>query len=204
MKTGRPLTFKTPSLGPELTDEDVYDAMGRLPGYLDITTEDFRALYRLAFGHAIERLVGGLRARDLMRPVSEALTPELTLERAASLMAEQRLKSSPVVDASGLVVGVLSETDVLRRLGAATFLELMTQPPDRRADRDQVLRSASVAEVMTSPAVTVVEEADYEGILRAFRSHSGRRMPVVEGEGRLVGILARKDFLAACPLGFGG
>jgi CBS domain-containing membrane protein len=204
VKSDHPLDEQAPSLGPELTDEDVYDAMGRLPGYLDITTEDFRALYRLAFGHAIDRLVGGLRARDLMRPVSEAMRPELTLERAASLMVGQRLKSSPVVDAEGVVVGVLSETDVLRRLGAMTFLELMTQPSDRRADRDQLLRGASVGEVMTSPAVTVAEEADYKDILRAFRSHNGRRMPVVDGNGRLVGVLARKDFLAACPLGLGG
>jgi len=200
----RPPHEKLPELGPELTDDDVYDAMGRLPGYLDITTEDFRALYRLAFGHALERLVGGLRARDLMRPVSEAPGPDLTLDRAAALMAGQRLKSSPVVDAEGGVVGVISETDVLRHLGAATFLELVTQPPERQADRDRLLGSASVGDVMTSPAVTVAEGADYETILQAFRSHTGRRMPVVDGRNRLVGVLARKDFLAACPLGLGG
>jgi CBS-domain-containing membrane protein len=189
--------------GPELTDEDVYDAMGRLPGYLDITTEDFRALYRLAFGHALERLVGGLRARDLMRPTSEALRPDLTLEGAARLMAARGLKSSPVTDAAGLVTGVLSETDVLRRLGAATFLELLTQPPGLRAQREAMMRSASVGEVMTRPAVTVAQGADYRTILGAFRSHGGRRMPVVDDAGRLVGMLARKDFLAACPLGPG-
>ncbi len=41
---------------PELTDEDIIDAMQHIPGYLDISTEDFRIIYHLAWHHAIERL----------------------------------------------------------------------------------------------------------------------------------------------------
>ncbi len=41
---------------PELTDEDIIDAMGHIPGYLDITTEDFRIIYHLAWHHAMVRL----------------------------------------------------------------------------------------------------------------------------------------------------
>ena len=44
----------------ELTDEDVLDAMRQIPGYLDISTEDFRAIYRrhLAHTHALGRMRG--------------------------------------------------------------------------------------------------------------------------------------------------
>ncbi len=41
---------------PELSDEDILDAMQHIPGYIDITTEDFRLIYHLAWHHAIERL----------------------------------------------------------------------------------------------------------------------------------------------------
>ncbi len=41
---------------PELTDEDILDAMQHIPGYLDISTEDFRIVYHLAWHHAVERL----------------------------------------------------------------------------------------------------------------------------------------------------
>lgn len=41
---------------PELTDEDILDAMQHVPGYLDISTEDFRVIYHLAWRHAVERL----------------------------------------------------------------------------------------------------------------------------------------------------
>jgi len=78
-------------LAPELTDDDVYDAMGRLPRYLDITTNDFRALYRLAFAHAVERLVGGLSAKTLMRAELQTLLPEFTLGHAAQVMVRHGL-----------------------------------------------------------------------------------------------------------------
>lgn len=43
---------------PELSDEDILDAMQQIPGYLDISTEDFRVIYHLAWRHAVERLRG--------------------------------------------------------------------------------------------------------------------------------------------------
>lgn len=41
---------------PELSDEDILDAMDHIPGYLDISTEDFRVIYHLAWRHAVARL----------------------------------------------------------------------------------------------------------------------------------------------------
>jgi CBS-domain-containing membrane protein len=186
---------------PVLTDADILDAMSRLPGYLDITTEDFRALYRLAYEHAVERLMGSLRARDLMQHAHAGIVPEMSLRRTAELMAARRWKSAPVTDGQGVVVGVLSETDILRQLGAKTFLELVTQAPDRRGDLDRLLDQTRVGDAMTAPAVTVGADAGFGTILGAFRSHRGRRMPVVDAPGRLLGVLARKDFLEACPYG---
>ena len=43
---------------PELSDEDILDAMQHIPGYLDISTEDFRIIYHLAWRHAVARLKG--------------------------------------------------------------------------------------------------------------------------------------------------
>jgi CBS domain-containing membrane protein len=45
----------------ELTDEDILDAMQHVPGYLDISTEDFRTIYHLAWRHAVARLLARKR-----------------------------------------------------------------------------------------------------------------------------------------------
>ena len=42
---------------PELTDDDIRDAVAHIPGYLDISFEDFRLIYHLAWRHAIARLL---------------------------------------------------------------------------------------------------------------------------------------------------
>ena len=52
----------------ELVDQDILDAMRRLPGYVDISTDDFRRLYHLAYHHAAERIAGiGAPAEQTMR-----------------------------------------------------------------------------------------------------------------------------------------
>ncbi|MCK6410975.1 MAG: hypothetical protein L6Q55_00945 [Azonexus sp.] len=43
----------------ELTDEDILDALAHVPGYIDISTEDFRTVYHLAWRHAVARLRAG-------------------------------------------------------------------------------------------------------------------------------------------------
>lgn len=45
-----------PDSAPELSDDDILDAMRHIDGYLDISTEDFRIIYQLAWRHAFARL----------------------------------------------------------------------------------------------------------------------------------------------------
>jgi CBS-domain-containing membrane protein len=54
---------------------------------------------------------------------------------------------------------------------------------------------------MTAPAVTVRPQAGFRQIIAAFRRHAGRSMPVVDDDGRLAGMLLRKDFLEALDRG---
>jgi CBS domain-containing membrane protein len=184
-----------PGFGVELTDEDCYDAMRRIPGYLDISLEDFREVYRLALDHAAERLMGGVRAGDLMTPQPVALSPDLPLEQAVQALAGGGLKGAPVLDESGRVIGLLSETDLLRYLGAATCLGLLAQHLAGDAGLDRCCHDGRVRDAMTAPAICVGADASIQDILTAFRSHPGRRMPVVDADGRPLGMLARKDLL---------
>ena len=181
----------------ELTDEDILDAMQHIPGYLDISTEDFRAIYHLAHRHAVGRLFDGTRADRLMRMVQEPLHPQMALAEAAKVIALCGYKGLPVVDAKTCVIGMLTETDFLRRLQADTFLDLMLRMLDDAFEFTHRCHETPVSAAMTSPAVTVSGDAGFWEIMRAFHGHAGRSMPVVAGDGRLLGMIFRKDFLAA-------
>ena len=185
----------------ELSDEDVLDAMRRIPGYLDITTQDFRAIYHLAHGHALERLFHKVSAGSLMQTRVDPLRPETRLDAAARALVEQKRKSLPVVDADGCVLGMLTERDFLRRLRADSFLELLLRLIVDQGVFAHRCRETPVREAMTAPAVTIAFDAGFRAIVNGFHAHEVRSMPVVDVEGGLQGMLLRKDFIKACRLG---
>jgi CBS domain-containing membrane protein len=184
----------------ELDDEDVLDAMRQIPGYLDISTEDFRAIYRLAHAHARQRLLLGLCAAELMRTGIRPLAPDWSLHDAAECLVQQGLKALPVVAADGSVAGMLTENDFLGCFGVRSVLDLLLRldaaPPTDVAR----CRDARVSAQMSAPAICVTEQARAPEMLRAFRRHAGRSMPVVDADGRLRGLLLRKDLLHAAHL----
>lgn len=185
----------------ELSDEDILDAMQRIPGYLDITTEDFRAIYHVAHAHALERLFGGIRAGELMRRDIEPLHAAMDLAEAARVMVRQGCKALPVVDGENRVTGILTETDYLRWLGTDSLLGLLLPAATgRAADPAAALRTDTVGAAMTAPVVSVGRDAGVGAIVSAFHRHHGHHMPVVDADERLCGLLSRKQFLAACPL----
>lgn len=181
----------------ELTDRDIIDAMRHIPGYLDVSTEDFRQIYHLAHASAVDHLLGGIGAASLLRQDITPLTADLTLDQAAARIVQSGYKGLPVVDADRRVIGILTEADFLRRLKASSFLELMLRLVADPAGFTHRCHETRVAEAMTMPAVILPLNATYSDILSAFTHHPGRSLPVVDPQGHLAGLVFRKDFLMA-------
>lgn len=184
----------------DLAEEDILDAMRQIPGYIDITTSDFRIIYERAHAHAMDRLLNRMRARDLMRASIEPLTPGQQLVDAARILVRQGLKSLPVIDAQRRVVGMFTETDVLRQLGAQSLLALLLAGMEHEGARLSSHAQRPISAMMTSPTVTVAEDAGFHAIMEGFHNHAGRSMPVIDAGQQLVGLLLRKDFVSACHL----
>lgn len=184
--------------GEELTDDDILDAMQHIPGYLDISTEDFRSIYHFAHRHALARLFKGMTVSSLMRTGVTPLQTDMTLDKAASHLARSGYKGLPVVDASGIVVGMLTETDFMKHLDAGSFMELLLKLLDDKFEFTHQCHETKVSQAMTKPVVATNQNAGFQEIMKKFDSHPGRSMPVVDADGRLLGVLLRKDFIAAC------
>jgi len=185
----------------DLTDDDILDAMQHIPGYLDISTEDFRTIYHLAHRHALERLFGGITAARLMRTGISPLAPATMLDAAAQILVASGYKALPVADDQGRVIGMLTETDFLKLLQCDSFLQLLLKLFDDAFEFSHRCHETPVRAAMTQPAVTVGADAGFVAMMTAFHRHKGRSMPVVGSDGRLLGLLLRKDFLAAFQVG---
>lgn len=193
------MTQRDTASSPFPSDDDLYAALGDLPGYLDITPGDLGTLYRLARRHALDRLRHDRKARDVMTRDVLAAPHGDPVGAVAEAMAARGVSGVPVVDEGGLVVGVLSEKDFFRRLsprGGATAMAFVAaalgQPGLPVGDAGE----ARAADWMTTPAVTVGEETSVGEIADLLRTRGVNRVPVVDAGGRLVGLVSRGDLVA--------
>lgn len=187
--------------GVALTDEDVYDAMRHVSGFVDITVEDFREIYVLAYRHAVERLVGKLRAADIMRRDVVCVHADTPWDEVGLLMASQGVKSVPITDDDNHVIGIVSQSDFLRHFGVANFMAFIMRYLQHPGHLQHTLHALRAADVMTSPATTLDQRAVFADMIKLFQAHPVSRVPVLDEQQRLVGIISRKDFVRSCSLG---
>ncbi len=138
-----------------------------------------------------------MRIADVMTTKVLTVTPETSLKEVAELLAARGISGLPVVDGDGQVLGVVSEADILqkeRRYAKRTKLDRMLH----RHDGDDTKRNATTAaEAMTSPAVTVKGSRRVDVAASLMLDRKVNRLPVVDEQGLLVGIVTRADLVRA-------
>lgn len=140
-----------------------------------------------------------------------SLSPEMTLEQAAERLAENGISGAPVMDGEGRLLGVLSESDLLRRLNLiaeddlrgfrlahpihslALLAVLGREGHVKWAGVYKKLRKVRVADVMTKEVMTAKPTDNLEAVAATMIRANVNRVPVVEG-GHVVGIVSRADF----------
>jgi CBS domain-containing protein len=114
--------------------------------------------------------------RDLMTSNPSTIEPDKTVADAAKLMRDEDAGLIPIVEGQKLA-GTITDRDIAIRVVAE--------------GKDP--QSSTVRDVMTSRLVTVDPDQDLDEALRLMAEHQVRRLPVVEEDGKLVGIVAQAD-----------
>lgn len=131
-----------------------------------------------------------MRTRDVMTTDVVVAFPDMAAREAARLLADRGFTALPVVDASGALVGVVGEAELLRdRLPEDPRWLVHGEPVEPRHAPADV-----VAQVMTRSPVTVTPNTDLAEVADLMLEHGVRSLPVVR-EGRLAGIVTRRDML---------
>lgn len=142
-----------------------------------------------------------MRARHIMTKDVVAVTPHTTIEQAARIMLQMHISGLPVIDDAGNLVGMVSESDFLRRseIGTgrrhAAWLKFFIGPARAAADFVHE-RGRKVADVMTKQVVSVQEDADLAGLVDLMEKNGIKRVPVMRGKAP-VGIVTRTNVLQA-------
>lgn len=142
-----------------------------------------------------------MRAHQIMTRSVITVTPETTIAEAAKTMLQRHVSGLPVVDASGKLVGIISEGDFIRRGEIGTqrkrgrFLKFILGPNAAAADFVHE-HGSKVAEIMTQEPVTVTEDTPIEEIVQRMESNNVKRLPVMRDD-KIVGIVSRANLLQA-------
>lgn len=140
-----------------------------------------------------------LRVRDIMSTTVATVTPATPVAEVAELLIRRQLKALPVVEGER-VVGIITGGDLLQRAGMGLRLSLQRRlPPEALMDQWQQLaaQGKSARDIMTTPVVTVSTETRVGEAARLMVDRHLKRLPVVDRQGNLVGIVSRLDVLAA-------
>lgn len=136
------------------------------------------------------------------RTVGEVMTravvsayPDAPFKEIARVMIERGITALPVIDEDHYVIGVVSESDLLAREALVSRPKSLW-PGRRRKGRARArLAGDTAGELMTTPPVTVRPEATIVHAARLLDQHRIKRLPVIDAEGRLLGIVSRRDLL---------
>lgn len=142
-----------------------------------------------------------MKAKDIMTRRVISISPDASILEAAHLMLQHRISGLPVVDPAGVLIGIVTEGDFLRRAETGTerrkprWLEFMLDPGRAAADFTHS-HGRRVEEVMSASPYSVSEDTTLDEIVSLMERHRIKRVPVTR-DAYLVGIVSRANLMRA-------
>lgn len=153
-----------------------------------------------------------MKVRDVMTSEVASVNGSTPFRDVAEIMIAHGVSAVPVVDGEGHVIGLVSEADLLRKEEyREQFYREGYRPPLRARLREAVghgaartqerARGVTAAEIMSAPAFTTRPYTSVVSAARLMSEHGVKRLPVVDDEDVLVGIISRHDLLKVLARG---
>ncbi|WP_431682639.1 CBS domain-containing protein [Kitasatospora sp. KL5] len=130
------------------------------------------------------RHVADVMTREVVR-----VPPEAGFREIAAALGLHRISAVPVVDRADHPIGIVSEADLLHTQALQDDPDEMRAVPAPDGDR------ATAAELMSAPVVCITADASVVAAARQMERHKVKRLPVVDADGRLVGMVSRADLV---------
>ncbi len=144
---------------------------------------------------------------DIMDPAPSKAKAGDDVQSVIALMRDRELPGVPVVDDDNVVIGIVTDSDLVIRdeesdLHLPHFLNLMggvifLEPMKRFEDRLRKAFATEVVDLMTADPICVKPRDPAEKAAKLISSSRHNRLPVVDDQGRLAGVVTRVDVLAA-------
>ncbi len=144
-----------------------------------------------------------MKAKDIMNKDVISVKEEDKVEDLVKIMLNSGISGVPVVDDNGSVVGIVSETDLIypeKSLHLPAFIPILDGivflESFKKLEREiKKMTAYRVKDVMNKKVITVKEDTEVERIVNILLDKKINRVPVVDDENKLVGIITRSNIL---------
>lgn len=147
--------------------------------------------------------------KEIMTTDVVTLNGYMSVRQAAGLLATRNISGAPVVDNEGKIIGILTETDILRSVESAADEVHMVFPSlhtmgvmfELSKGEKEIVKAFEeqantiVMDVMTKNVITCTPDTSLNEVASTFVEKGINRLPVVDEEGHVVGIVARGDIV---------
>jgi len=144
--------------------------------------------------------------KDVMTTKVTSVRGDAPFKDVAESLITHTVSALPVVDGEGHVIGIVSEEDLLHKEGfkeryyredyhPPLLIRLRRRLGHKGGDGRDKARGGTAADLMTTPAITVQQHASIVSAIRLMVEHGVKRLPVVDADGALQGIVSRHDLL---------
>jgi CBS domain-containing protein len=144
-------------------------------------------------------------ARDIMTSPAVTVTPELAVKDLVALFRDRRIGGAPVVDADGRLVGIVTEGDLMAMdadIALPHYFEIFDsiiylESEKKFRERVEKAAAANVEQLMTDgdKVKTVSPDDPARTAATLMSKHRFDRVPVVDDDGKVVGIVTRHDIM---------
>jgi len=142
-----------------------------------------------------------MKAREIMTKEVVSIKPDDNTKDALDILFKMQISGLPVIDTQGRLVGMFTEKDILKQI-LPSYLEkvgrfVYEENPKSIKNKFQDLANLSVSQVMRKDVITIDEDASLCEVARLMLTQKIRRIPVLDKEKRVVGIVVREDIVKA-------
>lgn len=184
-----------PATGLALSEQDLQQLLKRFEQSYNLSPEDLGSLLAAAEEEAIKRRLSNIRCGSVMSPTLLSIHAQTPLEEVAELFHRHLIKSLPVVDEEGVMIGRVLRADLFDWLWQGHRASQQQNLWQRLRRSSHTAKLQSVAqELMRSPEVSVQEDTPLGDLLEDLATHSVQFIAVQRGS-TLVGVITRTDVI---------
>ena len=187
-----------PSARLGVTRDDISAVLAQYDLVLPVATDDLEDILHRAEIRAYDRRSGGITCAQVMSKDVQSVGPKTSLREALRHLREHHIKALPVVDLDNRVVGILTQTDLLDKAdwGMSAMGSGLGWRLRAISNSDRALKG-KVEDIMSAPVKAARPETHLAQIVPFMADAGLHHLPVVDEDGRLVGMVTQSDVMAA-------